>query len=211
MTGKTIDEHTVVLKYVKMLEHRRDRFWYRTRYVPKIEMDLRPSPGIISHGFTLTQPEVDLLYGFIDGQKKSLVVAAEFKYIRLDSSGRLSHSFYEGLDEAIALLALGVDHVLLVHVFDEKIAEEVLMYSASLLSQLICSTGIPIGYEVYVAYTTKSEDPWISSYTPSQYDLTRLYLDLKPNPLLVCNEPICTAVKKNREALIRELELKSRR
>ena len=101
-----------------------------------------------------TQPEVDLVLCCSEGSRlKPPIIATEIKYIRGTSSG-MSWSYYSGLDEAIALLLLGFDYVLLVNVFDEIALKTRYLENAKALSGLIQRLGARGGYRVYASSQT---------------------------------------------------------
>jgi hypothetical protein len=65
----------------------------------------------------LTQPEIDLLI-----KNDSRLDAIEIKYFRPTmSNNRFRNSYYIGIDQALAYLRFGFDHVALWHIFNDKV------------------------------------------------------------------------------------------
>jgi hypothetical protein len=62
------------------------------------------------------QPDVDILF-----RKGDDIRAVEVKMFHLNAKSRLSRSYYEGIDQALALLTLGFNRVALWHIFDRDI------------------------------------------------------------------------------------------
>jgi len=60
----------------------------------------------------------------------------------------MNSSYYSGLDEALAPLVLGFDHVLLIHLVERKLHKTFLNY-AKTLSDIIKRLKVPIGYRIY--------------------------------------------------------------
>jgi len=81
-------------------------------------------------------PDIDILV-----EKEGKRVGFEVKYFRAPSR------FYEGLDEALALLAHGLDEVYLLHVFDSSIGEQA-RELARKAAELVKLT--PIGYIIMI-------------------------------------------------------------
>jgi hypothetical protein len=81
-------------------------------------------------------PDIDIL-----AEREGVRIGFEVKYFRAPSR------FYEGLDEALALLAHGLDEVYLIHVFDSSTGEQAheMAQKAATLVRLT-----PIGYMVMV-------------------------------------------------------------
>ena len=68
------------------------------------------------------QPEIDLIL-----VKENELIAVELKHFRRKGRG-LNHSFYEGIEQSLALLRWGFDHVALWQLFDEDISKEELWF-----------------------------------------------------------------------------------
>ncbi|HOI70104.1 MAG TPA: hypothetical protein PLN41_10190 [Methanothrix sp.] len=65
----------------------------------------------------LTQPEIDLLI-----KNDSQLNATEIKYFKPTASKRgFNNSYYKGIDQAIAYLRFGFDHVALWHIFNDNV------------------------------------------------------------------------------------------
>ena len=61
----------------------------------------------------------------------------------------LSHSYYEGIDQALANLRLGVDYSWLWHFFDKEISKEQIFEYCEACYNLITWLKLPIGYSAY--------------------------------------------------------------
>lgn len=68
------------------------------------------------------QPEIDMILC-----KGNELTAVELKYFWRKGRG-LNHSFYEGIEQTLALLRWGFDHVALWQLFEEKISKEELWF-----------------------------------------------------------------------------------
>jgi len=62
------------------------------------------------------QPDIDLLF-----RNNEDIRAVEVKVFSITGKGRLSRSYYEGIDQALALLMLGFNKVALWHIFDQDV------------------------------------------------------------------------------------------
>jgi len=68
------------------------------------------------------QPEIDMIFC-----KKKEMTAVELKYFQRKGNG-LNHSFYEGIEQALALLRWGFDYVALWHLYASSITKEELWF-----------------------------------------------------------------------------------
>lgn len=68
------------------------------------------------------QPEIDMILC-----KEDKMIAVEIKYFEIKGNS-LSRSFYEGIEQTLALLRWGFDHVALWQLFEESIAAEELFF-----------------------------------------------------------------------------------
>jgi len=95
------------------------------------------------------QPDIDIL--FYDNREKCLH-AVELKYFA-PYKGRTRLSYYEGIDEALALLLYGVDYAHLWHFFIRDVPDTAYHYSeivlryAKAVKNLVEGLDLPIGYE----------------------------------------------------------------
>ncbi|PSO07201.1 hypothetical protein B9Q04_12110 [Candidatus Marsarchaeota G2 archaeon BE_D] len=169
--------------------------WYRTNFVLK------------SFKFFPRQPDIDILLCRVNnGNRVPPITAAEVKYIRTARGGRVNPSYYSGLDEAVALLLLGFDHVLLIHVVDEKVLSKVYLGYAKLLSELIRTLGLPLGYRVYAFNSEKLLlHRVIRLGNDNSYELEGLWVIPRVNPFLGKNDDLGKAVVKNRKLLADKL------
>jgi hypothetical protein len=87
------------------------------------------------------QPQIDLL--LVDS--RLWLLAVELKYFR-KTKGKISHPFYAGIGEALALLRFGFMVVSLWHFFDDQLALEETEKLRRSCSQLIQSLELPIEY-----------------------------------------------------------------
>ncbi len=68
----------------------------------------------------LTQPEIDLLI-----KNESQLYAVEIKYFTpTRGNKRFNYSYYKGIDQAIAYLRFGFDHVALWHIFNDNVPRD---------------------------------------------------------------------------------------
>lgn len=196
-----VDEREAVIKLAEYLRKLAPyKIWYRTNYV------LRSSE------FFPTQPEIDLIICRIEKDEKfPPILAAEVKYVRSTKDGYINPSYYSGLDEALALLVLGFDNVLLIHLVEEKLLTTVFLNYAKTLSDIIRGLKLPIGYRVYALSVSDSDISFyrfVRSRTGSIVDLRSLWVEPPPNPLLTDNSDLGKLAKKNRKALARTLGIR---
>jgi hypothetical protein len=81
-------------------------------YAQKITRELTPP----------LQPEIDMILC-----KDDKMIAVEIKYFEIKGNS-LSRSFYEGIEQTLALLRWGFDHVALWQLFEESVAPEELFF-----------------------------------------------------------------------------------
>jgi hypothetical protein len=121
-----IDERRTVELLAEKLELRNKRLGDgHEQYLGQVLRFITPSksPKIYSmlesiYGglFPPFQPDVDILF-----RKGDDIRAVEVKVFHLNAAKTLSRSYYEGLDQALALLRLGFNRVALWHIFDMDI------------------------------------------------------------------------------------------
>jgi len=190
-----LDERKVVKYFAKYLSDQSGgKLWYHTSYVAR------------RSEFFPTQPEVDLVFGRLEGGVRvPPVCAAEVKYIRFSGSGYVSYSYYSGLDESLALLVLGFDYVYLVHLVEGHLLETDFRRSIKVTSDMIKELRLPVGYMVY-AVSSLSGGPYFYRRV-SGVDLKELWVDPPPNPLLQVKGGLGEIVRKNRRSLLHELHI----
>ena len=90
------------------------------------------------------QPNIDLL--IVD--KSLRLFAIELKYFRKSKSKRrVNQSFYEGIDESLALLRFGFESVNLWHCFDRNLPKMLIGQYHTTTLKLINSLRLPIEYQ----------------------------------------------------------------
>jgi len=195
-----IDEKKVLAKFV---EHLRGslpyEIWCWKNYVLRVK-EIFPR-----------RPEIDLIICRKEKDAKvPPVFAAEVKYIRATKTDRVSPSYYSGLDEALALLILGFDGAMLIHLVEEGALSAVFLDYAKLLSSMIRSLKLPLGYRIYAV--TSSGDIHIyrtaKLETGDGYNLEELWIPPLPNPLLNDNSSLGEVVRRNRKVLVNTLGIK---
>ena len=196
----SVDERRVLAKYVEYLKESLPyEIWYWRNYVLRAK------------GLFPRRPEIDLI---ICRKEKDVKVpplfAAEVKYIRITKTNRVNPSYYSGLDEALALLILGFDKVMLIHLVEEKVLSTVFLDHAKLLSDTIKILKLPLGYRIYAL--TLSDDVYIYRTirlrTGNTYNLEDLWVAAPPNPLLKDNSSLGETVRRNRRMLDNILGIK---
>ncbi len=197
-----INERKVVTKLVKYLKELMPYdIWYRTNYI------LRSAKAFS------TQPEVDLLICRKERDEKyPPILAAEVKYIRTTRNGRIVPSYYSGLDEALALLILGFDKVVLIHLVEEEILSKIFLHYAKILSDTIKRLNLPLGYRVY-SLTSLGDVRFCRTVrlkSGSIYNLKNLWVLPPLNPLLRDNSDLGSVVRKNRKALVNALGVRDK-
>ncbi|MFX0115330.1 MAG: hypothetical protein ACFFB3_12345 [Candidatus Hodarchaeota archaeon] len=159
------------------------------------------------------QPEIDMILC-----KRDTLIAVELKHFK--RKGRsLNHSFYEGIEQALALLRWGFDHVALWQLFEESISPAELWFYGGWTWKFLHAEpkdgGLKLPLEFTFMRVTKGESGY--DFRPIQprriEGSIRLDLLLPPydpnfyittphkNPLLRCPE-----VQKLREMLVDWLE-----
>lgn len=88
----------------------------------------------------LAQPDVDILV-----VHRGDLVGIELKYFKLQA-GRFKRSYYEGIDQALALLRYGFDYVQLWHCFDEEVEAGQVTRFVENTWDLVYRLKLPIGY-----------------------------------------------------------------
>jgi hypothetical protein len=87
------------------------------------------------------QPDVDILF-----RKGDDIRAVEVKVFHLNAKNRLSRSYYEGMDQALALLSLGFNRVALWHIFDNDIGLVKLARYGSYAQLFTRELGLPMDF-----------------------------------------------------------------
>lgn len=91
------------------------------------------------------QPEIDVIL-----KKGGDIRAIEVKLFRLRSNNSLSRSYYEGIDQAIALLMYGFNRAALWHVFDQDIEmSKVRAYGSIAQVFIVDKLKLPIDYTAW--------------------------------------------------------------
>ena len=163
------------------------------------------------------QPEIDMILC-----KGQTMLAIELKYFKRKGNS-LNHSFYEGIEQALALLRWGFDHVALWQLFEESIsAEELWFYGGwtwTFLHGEPKHGGLNLPIEFTFMLVTKSENGY--DFRPIQprfvsgvhvrgiqldvlfpiYDRRFHFTTKHPNPLVKCPE-----VQKLRRMLVEWLK-----
>jgi len=137
------DERELIPHLKKQLET--NRYHVKTRVsLPRSRIDVAyvTWKGKVVDRFA--QPDIDILY--VHPARKNTIYAAEVKYFKRRKQ-KVNYPFYEGIDEALALLRFGVDRVSLWHYFEESIDVQEMKIRASNTRNLIERLGLPIGYK----------------------------------------------------------------
>jgi len=90
------------------------------------------------------QPQIDLL--IVD---RPTLLAVELKYFRMvkgKGEGKVYYPFYEGIEEALALLRFGFTCVSLWHCFDRELPTDIISRYEPTTSGLISALELPINY-----------------------------------------------------------------
>lgn len=181
-------------EYLKNVFHH--SIWYYTNYI------LKPSK------FFPTQPEIDLITCRIEKTKKlPPIYAAEVKYLRTTKDGHVNLSYYSGLDEALALLILGFDHVSLIHLIEKELFMTDLLYYVRTLSDVMRELNLPIGYRVYAVSISENNVFFYRSVASrsGHIDLDKLWVEPPSNPLLTAESEVGELARKNRKRLANNL------
>lgn len=142
------------------------------------------------------QPEIDMILC-----KENKMIAVEIKYFEMKGNS-LNRSFYEGIEQALALLRWGFDNVALWQLFDESVgAEELYFYGIWTWKFLHAppereGLGLPIdftmlqvkanqtGYDFYPVIPEKDNHGVRLKLLPPPYDPRFLITTSQPNPLI---------------------------
>jgi len=192
------DERFVLRKFADYLKRGSGcNLWYKLNY------------SLGNRKLPISQPKIDLIYGpIVNGSRYTPISAAEIKYIRVTKDRGITHSYYAGLDEALALLRYGVDYALLIHLIDIKLLEQSILSYPKTLHILIRNLKLPIGYRVYAVNTIHDVKFYTTLLRP-QIDLKGLWIGAPQNPLLSENFETCGLVNKFRKRIINNLKLRS--
>lgn len=155
------------------------------------------------------QPEIDMILC-----EDNTMTAVELKYFRRKGRG-LNHSFYEGIEQTLALLRWGFDHVALWQLFEESISAEELWFYGGWTWRFLRAEPKDGGLNLPIEFTfmllMKSKNgydfrPIQPEYVngsirlkvlPSLYDPRLIIRARHPNPLIECPE-----VQKLRKMLV---------
>lgn len=88
------------------------------------------------------QPQIDLL--LVDSRFQ--ILAVELKYFRIIKKARVNYPFYDGIEEALALLRFGFLCVSLWHCFDVEVPISVVSRYTREATNLINALNLPIEY-----------------------------------------------------------------
>jgi hypothetical protein len=106
------------------------------------------------------QPDIDILL-----RKNDDIRAVEVKVFHLEAGNRLSRSYYEGIDQALALLMFGFNKVALWHIFDKDIElEKLARYGSS--AQLFIREQLRLPLDFTAMYLTKENGDY--DFVPTQ-------------------------------------------
>jgi len=162
------------------------------------------------------QPEIDMILC-----KGDTMIAVELKYFKRSGRG-LNHSFYEGIEQALALLRWGFDYVALWQLFEESVtAQELWFYGGwtwNFLHEIPENGGLNLPIEFTFVSVIKGKkgydfcaiQPDLSGtqgrgvrliVLPPLYSPRFKITTTHPNPLTVCPE-----VKKLRKMLVEWLK-----
>lgn len=140
--------------------------WYRL-YGKSLNVDRDLVPPL--------QPEIDMIFC-----KKKAMTAVELKYFQHKGKG-LDHSFYEGIEQALALLRWGFDHVALWQLFESSISPEELWFYGGWTWSFLHGTpdlgGLRLPIEFTFMRTEKSNQGY--DFYPIQPDWTNGSISLK--------------------------------
>jgi len=93
------------------------------------------------------QPEIDILIAE-SSYTGPIIKSIEVKYSRR-KGGKLSDSFYAGIEQAIGTLRFGVDKALLWHFFDQEVELELIAKFVITCHRIIHTLELPISYSAY--------------------------------------------------------------
>ena len=124
---KLEEKYTKVFAGVRLSSRKFEKRWREW-------FDLTNPPG---------QPDIDLL--IVDNERQ--LHGVELKYFIPKKKRRVNYSYYEGIDEALALLKFGLESVSLWHCFDKDVPKFFYGQYQSTASNLIDSLKLPIYYE----------------------------------------------------------------
>ncbi|MFC1506990.1 hypothetical protein ACFLQ6_07965 [Thermoproteota archaeon] len=142
------------------------------------------------------QPDVDIFF-----RKKNDIRAMEVKIFHKDK-GSLNRSYYEGIDQALALLTLGFDNVTLWHIFAQDIEPRIIARYGSLCQIFIREQlKLPIDFTT-LQMTIKDEEYDFVPIKPIVKDPKTLELhDIKF--LKKINDPTFTFIWQTKNPLLK--------
>jgi len=195
-----VDERKVIDLFVKFLKQRLNydiNYW--KNYVLKAK-EIFPR-----------SPDIDLIICRKErGENIPPLRAFEVKYIR-SANDNLRYSYYEGLDEALALLAFGFDEVSLIHIVEEGVLSHGFLRYTEFLSSMIKALELPIGYYVYSLVLSGGPNIHPTVRRPAGlYNLEQLWVKPPKNPLLELEDYVGEVARKNRNYIVSKLDIKER-
>lgn len=147
-----LKERTVVEKLAAKLRDRNQNFardsdqhlgevhtWVNPARSPRVNSLLRSLYGGLTPRM---QPEIDIVL-----KKGEDIRAIEVKFFKIRSNDSLSLSYYEGIDQALALLMYGFNKTALWHVFDQDIElSKVITYGSVAQVFIVEQLRLPINF-----------------------------------------------------------------
>lgn len=182
-----MDEKKIAKKFGFYLKSKNlDRIWFKTNFLNK------------------SQPDIDLIFGELENSKRiPPLYGAEIKYIRGNQC--LSHSYYNGLEETLAILTYGIDNGILIHLFELSLFKtEIAFTYLKKITFLIKSIALPIGYQVYAVDINKSVE-FFEQVSKPKVDLEIFWIQAPKNPLLLTTSN--KTVHEFRRNLIKQLKI----
>lgn len=130
--------------------------------------------------------------------KKKTMMAVELKYFQHKGKG-LNHSFYEGIEQALALLRWGFDYVVFWQLFEwSTSAEELWFYGGWTWNFLLVSPDLgELGLPLEFTFMRRGKANQGYDFYPIQPDWTNGSMRLKALPLLYDPEFKITTPHKN--------------
>jgi len=178
--GPILNERALVKILAKKLRKRNEQVGLNSdQYLGKVFAHANPAkaPKVCSFLKELygglaprLQPEIDLIFKNGDN-----IRAVEVKCFRLRTSNSLSGSYYEGIDQALALLMYGFNNVALWHVFDQTINPKQFMTSGS-TAQLFIREQLKLPIDFTALVLVSREDYFFIPTQPRVTDFETMEL-----------------------------------
>ena len=143
--------------------------WWGNGYIPQLEIDL----------ILVLNSEVkidDLSLG------KTCLLGVEVKFFKPKSN----MNFYEGLDQALAYLRIGLDKVALLHIFHPECSEDLIRRHVKAMESLVDGLKLPIAYVAckLVSLEGLGRFALFTQYVrPCEVDITYVVYYLKQAPI----------------------------